>query len=197
MNIADTDIRKAVVHGVNKSPIIAKELNEAYEPAEQLFPPSLPYCDVDLTPKFAYDAEKAGWLCSGFGAAECADAEITFALLQGDAAHEAYANDIAAELKELGITVTQKPLEKDALNAAMVGGDYDMVFSETWGAPYDPHSYVKSWFVFCVGNAFELSQRWRAGGLGNGFVHTGRRPTRRTTRRCRPRASTRRSSRRT
>ena len=66
---------------------------------------------------------------------ECADAEITFALLQGDAAHEAYANDIAAELKELGITVTQKPLEKDALNAAMVGGDYDMVFSETWGAP--------------------------------------------------------------
>ena len=42
MNIADTDIRKAVVHGVNKSPIIAKELNEAYEPAEQLFPPSLP-----------------------------------------------------------------------------------------------------------------------------------------------------------
>jgi len=119
MNIADTDIRKAVVHGVNKSPIIAKELNEAYEPAEQLFPPSLPYCDVDLTPKFAYDAEKAGWLCSGFGAAECADAEITFALLQGDAAHEAYANDIAAELKELGITVAQKPLEKDALNAAI------------------------------------------------------------------------------
>ena len=51
----------------------------SYEPAEQLFPPSLPYCDVDLTPKFAYDAEKAGWLCSGFGAAECGDAEITFA----------------------------------------------------------------------------------------------------------------------
>ena len=67
MNIADTDIRKAVVHGVNKSPIIAKELNEAYEPAEQLFPPSLPYCDVDLTPKFAYDAEKADWLCSEEG----------------------------------------------------------------------------------------------------------------------------------
>ena len=27
----------------------------------------------------------------------------------------------------------------------MVDGDYDMVFSETWGAPYDPHSYVASW----------------------------------------------------
>ncbi len=67
MNIADTDIRKAVVHGVNKRPIIESELNEAYEPAEQLFPPTLPYCDVDLTPKFAYDAEKADWLCSDEG----------------------------------------------------------------------------------------------------------------------------------
>ena len=27
----------------------------------------------------------------------------------------------------------------------MVAGNYDMVFSETWGPPYDPHSYVSSW----------------------------------------------------
>ena len=53
--------------GVNKRPIIESELNEAYKPAEQLFPPTLPYCDVDLTPKFAYDAEKADWLCSDEG----------------------------------------------------------------------------------------------------------------------------------
>ena len=30
-------------------------------------------------------------------------------------------------------------LSKDDLNTAMVAGDYDMVLSETWGAPYDPH----------------------------------------------------------
>jgi nickel transport system substrate-binding protein len=78
-------------------------------------------------------------------AAECSRTTLDFAILQGDAAHEAYAADIAAELAELGLTLNIKPLEKDALNAAMVGGDYDLVFSETWGAPYDPHSYVKSW----------------------------------------------------
>ena len=27
----------------------------------------------------------------------------------------------------------------------MVSGDFDIVFSETWGAPYDPHSYLSSW----------------------------------------------------
>ena len=53
----------------NRVPIIGKELNEAYEPAETLFPPSLPYCDVDLTPKFAYDAEKSEFLCGGSAAA--------------------------------------------------------------------------------------------------------------------------------
>ena len=33
----------------------------------------------------------------------------------------------------------------DGFNAAMVNGDFDIVFSETWGAPYDPHSYLSSW----------------------------------------------------
>jgi ABC-type transport system substrate-binding protein len=76
MNIANKALRKAVVHGVNKVPIIGKELNEAYEPAETLFPPSLPYCDVDLTPKFAYDSEKSEFLCGG-SAAATDDADAT------------------------------------------------------------------------------------------------------------------------
>ena len=56
-------------------------------------------------------------------AAGCSRTTLDFAILQGDAAHEAYAADIAAELAELGLTLNIKPLEKDALNAAMVGGD--------------------------------------------------------------------------
>ena len=38
-------------------------------------------------------------------------------------------------------------LEKDDKNTAMVAGDYDLVFSETWGAPYDPHRYVPGTFL--------------------------------------------------
>ena len=65
--------------------------------------------------------------------------------LEGDAVHTAIEDDIRADLAEIGITVTAKPVDKDTLNADMVAGNYDLVFSETYGAPYDPHSYIKSW----------------------------------------------------
>ena len=67
MNVLSRTSANPAVTCAGARPIIESELNEAYEPAEQLFPPTLPYCDVDLTPKFAYDAEKADWLCSEEG----------------------------------------------------------------------------------------------------------------------------------
>jgi nickel transport system substrate-binding protein len=37
-------------------------------------------------------------------------------------------------------------LARDDYNAAMVAGDFNLAFTETYGAPYDPHSYATSWF---------------------------------------------------
>ena len=59
MNIADKEIRKAVVHAVNKNTIIENELSGFESPTSQIFSQSVPYCDIDLTPKFDYDLEKA------------------------------------------------------------------------------------------------------------------------------------------
>jgi hypothetical protein len=69
MNIADKEVRQAIVHGVDRAAIIASELNDAYEPADRLFPTTMPYCDVPLTP-FEYDLAKAEEInCPGGGAA--------------------------------------------------------------------------------------------------------------------------------
>lgn len=59
MNIDDIEVRKTVVHAINKSPIIDSELGGLDEPSSQLFSTNVPYCDIDLTPKFDYDLEKA------------------------------------------------------------------------------------------------------------------------------------------
>jgi hypothetical protein len=40
-------------------PIIEAELGGFESPTDSLFNPLLPYCDIDLTPKFDYDLEKA------------------------------------------------------------------------------------------------------------------------------------------
>merc|ERR1712083_920432 len=36
-------------------------------------------------------------------------------------------------------------IEKDGFNVAKVAGKFNFAFSETWGPPYDPHSFAKSW----------------------------------------------------
>ena len=59
MNIADADMRQAVVQAIDSDPIIASELNDAYQPTGRLFPATLPYCDVTLA-EVDYDLEKGG-----------------------------------------------------------------------------------------------------------------------------------------
>ena len=68
LNIADKEVRKAVVHAVNKNHIIETQLSGFESPTSQLFSKSVPYCDIELTPKFDYDLEKAELLNCPAGA---------------------------------------------------------------------------------------------------------------------------------
>ena len=47
---------------MNKAAIVNKELGILSRPVDNLFPITLPYCDLDLTPKWDYDIEKARML---------------------------------------------------------------------------------------------------------------------------------------
>jgi len=58
---------------------------------------------------------------------------------------KAIEDDIAADLAKVGITVNTRLLDKEAFNEAMVSGDFNMAFSESWGAPYDPQAFAASW----------------------------------------------------
>ena len=77
--------------------------------------------------------------------AACKATTLDFMLLEDDSSHAAIEADIRDDLAKIGITVTARPVDQDTFNTDMVAGNYDMVFSKTWGAPYDPHSYVNSW----------------------------------------------------
>ena len=62
LKIDDIQTRKTAIHAVRKSAIINKELGGIEAPISQLFQTSAPFCDLDLTPKFDYDLEKAEML---------------------------------------------------------------------------------------------------------------------------------------
>merc|ERR1711912_8021 len=55
----DLQLRKAIIHAVDKSAIIEQSLAGFAAAEDSLFPRNAPYCDVNLTPRADYDMEKA------------------------------------------------------------------------------------------------------------------------------------------
>lgn len=56
-------------------------------------------------------------------------------------------DDIVEDLQKIGITVNTIKLDSEAYSETEKNGDYHLLFARTWGAPYDPHSYLESWQV--------------------------------------------------
>ena len=52
-------VRKAIIHAIDKKRLVEKELGGLLDPVDNVFPKSMPYCDVSLTPHWDYDLEKA------------------------------------------------------------------------------------------------------------------------------------------
>jgi ABC-type transport system substrate-binding protein len=55
----DIEVRRLIMHSVDKAAIVQKEMYGQAAVADSLFPRDAPYCDVDLTPRWDYDFEKA------------------------------------------------------------------------------------------------------------------------------------------
>lgn len=67
----DITLRKTIIHAIDKKAFIDKELGAVQRPVDNVFPIDSPYCDVDLTPRWDYDIEKALLLsCVGKGTDE-------------------------------------------------------------------------------------------------------------------------------
>ena len=77
--------------------------------------------------------------------AACRNVTIDFLLLETNSMTAAIKDDIRSDLAVIGIDIVSRVVDYETFIADMVAGNYDMVFSETWGAPYDPHSFVASW----------------------------------------------------
>ena len=70
---------------------------------------------------------------------------IDFLVLEGDANSEAIEDEVRGDLEKLGFKVNSRFLRKNEYNQERLKGTFGLSFSETWGTPYDPHSYVSAW----------------------------------------------------
>ena len=77
----------------------------------------------------------------------CKALSIDFIVREDDPEMKAVEDDIRQDLEAIGITVNTMFLNSTEYIDAELNGNYHVLFTRTWGAPYDPHSYLNSWAV--------------------------------------------------
>ena len=70
---------------------------------------------------------------------------LDFYLVDGDAVGGAVEERIRTDLETIGLKISTVVVTKDEWNEAQTSGNFHLSFTESWGAPYDPHSYATGW----------------------------------------------------
>lgn len=151
--LQDINVRKAIEHAFNKQSVIDNVFYGTDKIADTLFPSSFPYSDVDLKP-YAYDVnkaeqllEEAGWSLPAKQEFREKDGQVLELELCFDSAnnvHKAIAEVMQGDLRKIGINVKLVGEENQLFGQRQTNGNFDLIFSDTFGTPYDPHAMVSS-----------------------------------------------------
>lgn len=146
-------VRKAILHGVNKAAIVKHIFLNVERQAETLFSPNSPYCDLGLAPYKFNPKESAalldadGWKLdsdTGYRTKDGKELTLDLCFVGNDSLQKSVAEVIQGDMKRLGIKVRLVGEEKDSFLTRQKSGEFGMIFGDTWGAPYDPHSFCSS-----------------------------------------------------
>jgi len=149
----DLNVRKAILHAVNKDALVKHIFLDIEKQAETIFSPDKPYCNIDLKP-YGFDAtktaallDKAGWKQKKGALYRTKDGKelsIDLCFVGNDALQKSVAEVVQGDLRKVGIKVSLVGEEPDSFYTRQKSGEFGLIFSDTWGAPYDPHSFCSS-----------------------------------------------------
>ncbi|MBF0777621.1 nickel ABC transporter substrate-binding protein [Streptococcus cuniculi] len=146
----DKAVRLAMNHAMNKKSI-AEDLFRGTETlADTIFSKSTPHADAGLTP-YEYDLTKAekmlddaGWKKGSNGIREKDGQKLTVHMpyISTKATDKDLGEYFQGEWKKLGVDVQLKAMEEDDYWANAKTGNFDMMLTYSWGAPWDPHAWM-------------------------------------------------------
>jgi nickel transport system substrate-binding protein len=155
--LADRAVRVAVARALDSQALTAALYGSFGQPATTFFPSSVPGSGEPVGERFDPDAARAalddaGWVVSGDGRAKDGQRLELDLLVSGEAAHgtqdwRTLAEAVASALQEVGIGVSIRTVDGAAYLDAVDARDWDLWFSETYGAPYDPAATVVGSFI--------------------------------------------------
>lgn len=159
-------VRQAINQAVDKDTIIAKVLHGLEPRADALFSSNMPYANIGLK-ALPYDPDHtrqaldaAGWKIPAGKTVREKDGQplsTELVFLGTSALQKSLAEIIQGELAKVGIEVKLRAEEEGSLVQRQREGRFGMIFADTWGAPYDPHSFVSS--MRYPGHADYMAQR--------------------------------------
>ncbi|KJF27669.1 nickel ABC transporter substrate-binding protein [Clostridium aceticum] len=146
-------VRQAIQHAFDKQTLIDAVFYGTEVKADTLLAPNVPYCDLGLEP-YNYEVEKANVLLdeAGWKLAEGKEfrekngevLEIDLSFDSDDTAQKSIAEVLQADLRKVGINLNLVGEERASHLQRQKDGNFNLIFSDSSGAPYDPHALVGS-----------------------------------------------------
>lgn len=153
--LRDPKVREAINYALPRQAYAATLFNGLARPANQVFPPTIPYAPKAGSRPLEFDAGKASGLLSdagytGSGTRAKGDTKLSLRLIlnpdllpQAKALSEA----IQADLAKVGIDIQITTLDSTAYaDASSAKRDFDLKFYPTFGPPYDPFGLLNNNF---------------------------------------------------
>ncbi len=147
----ERDVRIALNYAIDREGISKGIFYGTESPANSLFAKNVPYADVALTTyqHSKKHAEKlldnAGWTLSEgkiYRSKNGEELELELVYHGHDANQKAIAEVLQANFKDAGVKLILAAEERSRFYKRQKGGEFDLIFNNTWGSPYDPHSFI-------------------------------------------------------
>lgn len=146
----DANVRKAILHAVNKDIILQYILRGQEYRAERLFNPGTAFSDIGTV--YACNPQKSEELLTQSGFVKNGvyfekngtPIELNLHYLGIDPKQKAIAEAVQADLEKVGIKLNLRAEENTLLTSLHQNGEFDLIFNRTWGPPYEPTSYLAS-----------------------------------------------------
>lgn len=149
--LGDVRLRKALQYATDRETISKSIFLGIEDPAYTLFSSEVPYADIGLTP-YEYNLEKAkellneaGWVeVNGQSYRQKDGQELAFTLhySSDNVTDKTIAEFYKGELAKIGINLEIIGEEAQAHSDRAKSGNFDIIFNESWGKPYDPQSFL-------------------------------------------------------
>ena len=150
--VSEKAVRESIWHAIDRDTISKDIFNGTETVAHSLFSANVNYANVELK-KRDYDLEtakqileEAGWKLENDAVRTKDGKKLAFQLYydSNSSSQKTQAAFIQGSLKEIGVQLEIIGEESTSISKRRATGDYDLLFNQTWGLAYDPHSTISA-----------------------------------------------------